>query len=80
MDIRVLRTPEDHTWALTQIESLWNAELSTHERDRLEILSILVDAYEREHFPIPEPDQMEAIRFRIEQQGNENEEAPFEKD
>lgn len=70
MNVRAIRTPEDHAWALAQIESLWDkAEPGTSEGDRFEVLSTLIDAYEREHFPIPAPDPVEAIRFRMEQQG-----------
>ena len=70
MDIRPIQSPADHSWALAQIESLWEqAEPGTPEGDRFEVLATLVDAYEREHFPIPAPDPLEAIRFRMEQLG-----------
>ena len=73
MDIKPIRTAEDHAWALREIEGLWNkAEPRTAEGDRFEVLSALVDAYEREHFEIPAPDPIEAIRFRMEQSGLTN--------
>jgi len=73
MDIRPIRTDKDHQWALREIEGLWDkATPGTKEGDRFEVLSALVDAYEREHFEIPAPDPIEAIRFRMEQEGLTN--------
>ena len=70
MEVRPIRTDADHAWALREIERLWSkAEPGTREGDRFEVLATLVDAYEREHHPVPPPDPVEAIRFRIEQQG-----------
>jgi len=54
---------------LREIERLWGARERTPEGDRLEVLMTLVDAYERLHYPIDPPDPIEAIRFRLEQQG-----------
>ncbi len=51
------------------IEQLWGARGGTPEGDRLDVLATLVEAYEKEHFPIDPPDPIEAIRFRLEQQG-----------
>ena len=49
-----IRSAEDYAQALAEIEFLWGkAEPGTPEGDRFEILSGLIDAYEREHFPIP---------------------------
>jgi len=73
MNIKPIRTAKDHAWALREIESLWDkAKPGTSEGDRFEVLSALVDAYEREHFEIPAPDPIEAIRFRMEQEGLTN--------
>jgi HTH-type transcriptional regulator / antitoxin HigA len=70
MDVKPIRTAEDHRLALAEIERLWNrAKSGTPAGDRFEILSTLVDAYERVHFPVPPPDPVEAIRFRMEQAG-----------
>jgi len=61
MNVRAIHTTDDHDWALAEIESLWNkAEPGTPEGDRFEVLSILIDTYEREHFPVPLPDPVEA--------------------
>jgi len=57
MDVRAIRTAADHAWALAQIERLWDrAEPGTADGDRFEVLSTLIDAYERTHLPVPPPD------------------------
>jgi HTH-type transcriptional regulator/antitoxin HigA len=69
MLIKPIRTEEDHKEALAEIERLWNAAPGTPDGDRFDVLATLVDAYEREHTPILPPDPVEAIKFRLEQQG-----------
>jgi HTH-type transcriptional regulator/antitoxin HigA len=70
MDIKPIRTPADHAAALKEIERLWDkAQPGTPEGDTFEVLSALVDAYERVHINIPAPDPIGAIRFRMEQEG-----------
>ncbi len=69
MEIKPIKTDADHDAALREIERLWGAAEGTREGDRLEVLLTLVDAYERAHFPIEAPDPIEAIKFRLEQQG-----------
>jgi HTH-type transcriptional regulator/antitoxin HigA len=70
MNIMPIRTPADHAAALREVERLWDkAGLGTPDGDKFEVLSALVDAYEREHIKIPAPDPIEAIRFRMEQEG-----------
>jgi HTH-type transcriptional regulator/antitoxin HigA len=70
MDIKPIRTAADHATALKEVERLWDkARLGTPAGDKFEVLSALVDAYEREHIKIPAPDPIEAIRFRMDQEG-----------
>jgi HTH-type transcriptional regulator/antitoxin HigA len=69
MNLKPIKTHEDHEAALKEIERLWGAEEGTPEGDRLDILLALADAYEEIHFPIDLPDPIEAIKFRLEQQG-----------
>lgn len=69
MEIKPIRTMADHDRALREIERLCGAKEGTPDGDRLDVLAALVEAYEREHFPIDPPDPIEAIRFRLEQQG-----------
>jgi HTH-type transcriptional regulator/antitoxin HigA len=69
MEIRPIRTKVDYERTVREIEQLWGARKGTLEGDRLDVLATLVEAYEDEHFPIDPPDPIEAIRFRLEQQG-----------
>lgn len=69
MEIRPIRTEADYRATLKDIESLMAAEPNTPEGDRLDVLVTLVEAYERKHYPIDFPDPIEAIKFRMEQQG-----------
>ena len=67
--IKPIHTAADHAAALAKIESLWDAKPGTANGDLLEVLATLVDAYERQTTPILPPDPVEAIMFRLEQQG-----------
>jgi len=69
MEIKPIRTNADHEQALREIQRLWGAKEGTADGDRLDVLATLVDAYEQKHFPIDAPEPIEAIRFRLEQQG-----------
>ena len=69
MTIRPIRNEKDHAAALRRIEALMDAEPGTAAGDELDVLATLVEAYEDRHFPIDEPDPIEAIRFRMEQDG-----------
>ena len=68
-DLKPIRTEADYEKALAEIERLWGARAGTPEGDRLDILATLIDVYENEHYPMDPPDPIEAIRFRMEQQG-----------
>lgn len=68
-DVKPVRTEADHAAALAEMRALWGAKLGTPEGDRLDVLATLVDAYETEHHPTDPPDPIEAIKFRMEQQG-----------
>lgn len=69
MEIRPIKTEADYEATLKEIEGLMSAEAGSSEGDRLDVLVTLVEAYEREHYPIGFPDPVEAIKFRMEQQG-----------
>lgn len=66
MDLRPIKTEADYQNALQEIESLFDATPGTAEADRLDVLSTLVDAYEKVHFPIELPDPIEAIHYYME--------------
>jgi HTH-type transcriptional regulator/antitoxin HigA len=69
MNIRPIKTDADYRQTLREIDTLMSAEPGTDEGDRLDVLVTLVEAYERSHFPMELPDAVEAIKFRMEQQG-----------
>jgi len=67
--LKPIRSEADYDAALAEVERLWGAPAGTLEGDRLDILATLVEAYENEHYPMDPPDPIEAIKFRMEQQG-----------
>lgn len=68
-ELKPIHTPADHKAALAEVERLWGAKSGTPKGDRLDVLATLIDAYEAEHFPMDPPDPIDAIKFRMEQQG-----------
>ena len=70
MDVRPIRTDEDHTAALAEIERLWGAEIASCEGDRLDVLATLVEAYEEKRWPIEPVDPVDVIRFAITEMGH----------
>lgn len=69
VDLKPIRTERDYERALAQLKRLWGAKARTRESDQLDILATLIDAFEAEHHPIDPPDPIEALKFRMEQQG-----------
>jgi HTH-type transcriptional regulator/antitoxin HigA len=68
-EIRPIRTDADYEAALAEVERLWGAKSGTPKGDRLDVLATLIEAYEDRQFPVDPPDPIEAIKFRMEQQG-----------
>ena len=68
-DVKPIRGEADYEAALDEVASLWGAPGGTPRGDRLDVLATLIDAYETAHHPIDPPDPVEAIKFRMEQQG-----------
>jgi HTH-type transcriptional regulator/antitoxin HigA len=69
MDIHPIKTEADYQAALEEIQSLFDASPNTPEGDRLEVLATLVEAFEEQHFPIPAPDPIEAVKYFMESRG-----------
>src|SRR5208337_4159507 len=69
LDLKPIRTGADTESALAEIERLWGTKAGTLEGDRLDVLAALIDAYESEHHPVDPSDPIEAIKFRMDQQG-----------
>jgi HTH-type transcriptional regulator / antitoxin HigA len=69
IDIKPIRTKADYEAALGEVERLWGAKSGTPKGDRLDVLATLIEVFEERHYPIDPPDPIEAIKFRMEQQG-----------
>ncbi len=69
MTIKPIKTEKDYLEALERLELIFDSKKGTTQGDELEILGILIEKYEDEHFPIGFPDPIEAIKFRMEQMG-----------
>jgi HTH-type transcriptional regulator/antitoxin HigA len=69
MKAKVIQTEQEYEAALAHVEKLMDAAPGSPKEDELELWSLLVEKYEEEHFPIESPDPIEAIRFRMEQEG-----------
>ena len=67
MKLKVIKNETDYNQALARLEQIFHAEIDTKEGDEAEILSILIEKYEDENYPIGMPDPIEAIKFRMEQ-------------
>jgi len=67
--IKPILSAADHRAAMVEVKRLWGSKSGTPNGDRLDVLATLIDAYEAQHEPIDRPDPIEAIRFRMEQQG-----------
>jgi len=69
MNIKAIKTEQDYNRALKRLEQIFHAKIDTPEGDEAEVLSILIEKYEDDHYPIEMPDPIEAIKFRMEQMG-----------
>lgn len=69
MEIHPIKTEKDYELALERVNILFDAKPNTIEGDELDILVTLIEKYEQIHYPIPEPDPIEAIKFMMEQKG-----------
>ncbi len=67
MNIKVIKTEAEYNQALTRLDGIFNAPVDSQEGDEAELLSILIEKYEDEHYPVESPDPVEAIKFRMEQ-------------
>ena len=72
MEIKPIKNERDYEQALRRVESLWKSPEGSPEGDELDVLATLIEAYEREHYPVDLPDPVEAIKFRLEQEGKDS--------
>jgi HTH-type transcriptional regulator/antitoxin HigA len=69
VQMKILKTKKDYTLALKRLEKIFDAKAGTAQGDELDLLGLLIEKYESEHFPVDFPDPIEAIKFRMEQIG-----------
>jgi len=74
MEIKIIKTEEDYNKTMKRFEEIFHAPIDSKEGDEAELLSILIEKYEEEHYPIEAPDPIEAIKFRMEQMEMSNKE------
>jgi len=67
MEIKVIKNEEDYNSALKRLDEIFDAPVNSPDGDEAELLTVLIEKYEEEHYPIESPDPIEAIRFRMEQ-------------
>jgi HTH-type transcriptional regulator / antitoxin HigA len=72
MEINPIKTEHDYDLALQRVDVIFDAKANTKEADELDILVTLIEKYELIHYPIPDPDPIEAIKFMMEQKGISN--------
>jgi len=69
MTIKPIKSKKDYQAALARLDQIFDAKPGSKDGDELEILGILIEKYEQDHYPIDYPDPIEAIKFRMEQLG-----------
>jgi len=67
MNIRLIKNEEDYQIALKRLEIIFDAAIGTADSDEADVLGLLIDEYEKKHFPIEAPDPIEAIKIRMEE-------------
>ncbi|HCS21591.1 MAG TPA: transcriptional regulator [Bacteroidetes bacterium] len=72
MVLRILKTKKEYLLALERFEEIFNAKVGTPESDEADILSLIIKDYEERHYVIDAPNPIDAIKYRMEQQGLTN--------
>jgi HTH-type transcriptional regulator/antitoxin HigA len=72
MKLKILKTKKDYQVALKRFEEIFQAKSGSTESDEADVLSLLLKDYEEKHYLIETPDPLEAIKYRMEQQGLTN--------
>ncbi|MBL7906455.1 MAG: hypothetical protein JNL22_15635 [Bacteroidales bacterium] len=67
MTLKPIKTDSDYKQALNRLEIIFDAPTGTSESDEADILGLIIDEYEKKHFPIDAPDPIEAIKIRMEE-------------
>lgn len=69
MELRPIRTKRDYNLAMNEAEALWDAPARSAEADRLEVMTLLIQEYEREHYPIPDPEPIDFLLHVMDARG-----------
>jgi HTH-type transcriptional regulator/antitoxin HigA len=67
MNIKPIKTEADYRASLKRLELIFDAAIGTPESDEADVLGLMIDAYEKKHYPIEAPDPIEAIKIRMEE-------------
>ena len=67
MTLKLIKTDVEYQEALNRLEEIFDAKIGTLESDEADILGLLIDEYEKKHYPIDAPDPIEAIKIRMEE-------------
>jgi HTH-type transcriptional regulator / antitoxin HigA len=67
MELKLIKTDADYKKALQRLESLFDAEVGSLASDEADLWALMIDEYEKKHFPIEAPDPIEAIKIRMEE-------------
>ena len=67
MTLKLIKTEEEYKSALSRLEVVFDATIGTPKSDEADVLALLVDEYEKQHYPIEAPDPIEAIKIRMEE-------------
>ncbi len=67
MELKPIKTESDYQNALKRLEVIFDAPMGTNESDEADILGLMIDEYEKKHYPIEAPDPIEAIKIRMEE-------------
>ena len=69
MELRPIRTKRNYNLAMKEAEALWDAPARSAEADRLEVMTLLIREYEREHYPIPDPEPIDFLLHVMDARG-----------
>jgi len=67
MNIKPIKTEADYILALKRLEEIFDSPIGTLESDEADIVGLMIDDYEKKHYPIEAPDPIEAIKIRMEE-------------
>ena len=67
MNLKPIKTEDDYNTSLKRLEVIFDAPVGTNDSDEADILGLMIDEYEKKHYPIESPDPIEAIKIRMEE-------------